>query len=401
MRNKNLSKRLPVLVASLLAGAVLVLAGEPVESKISIVHGPYLQNMGQDEVTIVWLSDKPSVGWIELAPDDGSNFYAKERPRYYDASSGVKNTSQVHTVTLKKLDPGTRYRYRAFVQEVIGHKGHRVIYGNYASTDVYKKAPLSFTTADYSADETSFAVLNDIHGKKEVLDKLVSSCDLDETDFFIFNGDMVSVFNEESHIFDGFMDTSVTLFASEIPMYYARGNHETRGAFATGFHKYFSQNEENLYFTFRQGPVFFVVLDTGEDKPDSDIEYSGITVYDEYRTEQAEWLQQVLDSDEYKNAPYKVVIAHIPPVPNADEGWWHGTLEVENKFMPLLREAEPDLMLSGHLHEYIHQQADDKTPFPVIVNSNDTVLKAVAGPRGIEVEVIDVSGKVIDKFTLK
>lgn len=51
---------------------------------------------------------------------------------------------------------------------------------------------------------------------------------------------MVSVFNEENHIFDGFMDTATKLFASEIPMYYTRGNHETRGAFATEFQRYFS-----------------------------------------------------------------------------------------------------------------------------------------------------------------
>ena len=81
---------------------------------------------------------------------------------------------------------------------------------------------------------------------------------------------MVSVFNEENHIFDGFMDTATKLFASEIPMYYTRGNHETRGAFATEFQRYFSPKEENIYYTFRQGPICFVVLDTGEDKPDSD-----------------------------------------------------------------------------------------------------------------------------------
>ena len=40
-----------------------------VESKIRLVHGPYLQNLRPDEVTIVWLSDKPSVGWVELGMD--------------------------------------------------------------------------------------------------------------------------------------------------------------------------------------------------------------------------------------------------------------------------------------------------------------------------------------------
>ena len=71
-------KRFQVLIAFLwlsvsLAGAV--------ESNIRLVHGPYLQNLGADEVTIVWLSDKPSVGWVELAPDDDTNFYAAGRPK--------------------------------------------------------------------------------------------------------------------------------------------------------------------------------------------------------------------------------------------------------------------------------------------------------------------------------
>ena len=289
-------KKFQVLV--MLLWLSVCLAGA-VESKIQLVHGPYLQNLGPDEVTIVWLSDKPSVGWVELAPDDDTDFYATERPKYYDARNGVKNTSTIHTVKIKGLKPGTNYRYRVFVQEVLSHIGHKVIYGNYASTDVYSKKPLVFKTSNPADNAVSFAMVNDIHGKNDVLTNLVSKCDLEKTDFFLFNGDMVSVFNEENHIFDGFMDTATKLFASEIPMYYTRGNHETRGAFATEFQRYFSPKEENIYYMFRQGPICFVILDTGEDKPDSDIEYAGITVYDEYRTEQAEWLRQVLDSKEY------------------------------------------------------------------------------------------------------
>lgn len=100
-------------------------------------------------------------------------------------------------------------------------------------------------------------------------------------------------------------------------------------------------------------------MDTGEDKPDSDIEYAGITVYDEYRTEQAEWLRRVLDSKEYKDAPFKIIVAHIPPI-----GGWHGNLEVEQKFMPLLRDAKPDVMLCGHLHRFIHQDATGSYTVP-------------------------------------
>lgn len=386
MKEKNL------LLLCVLLLSVSVYAQEG----IKLAHGPYLQNMGPDEVTVVWLSDKPSVGWVELAPDDGSNFYATERPRFFDAKNGVKNTSTIHTVKLKGLNPGTNYRYRVFAQEVLSHIGHKIVYGDYAATNVYSKKPLVFKTSDPANQTISFAMVNDIHGNNGLLENLVSKCDLKKTDFIIFNGDMVSVFNEENHIFNGFMDKATALFASEIPMYYTRGNHETRGAFATEFQRYFSPKEENIYYTFRQGPVCFVILDTGEDKPDSDIEYAGITVYDEYRSEQAEWLRQILNSKEYKEAPFKVIVAHIPPI-----GGWHGNLEVENKFMPLLRDAKPDLMLCGHLHRFVHQKATAETPFPIIVNSNTAVLKAVANSEELDVQVIDTEGKVLDRFSVK
>ena len=55
--------------------------------------------------------------------------------------------------------------------------------------------------------------------------------------------------------------------------------------------------------------------------------------------------------------------------------------------MPLLRDAKPDVMLCGHLHRFIHQDATDRTPFPIIVNSNTAILKAAA-----EVEKIKNTG---------
>ena len=77
----------------------------------------------------------------------------------------------------------------------------------------------------------------------------------------------------------------------------------------------------------RQGPVCFVVLDCGEDKPDSDVEYSGIVAFDQYRDKQKAWLEEALKNKEFINAPYKVAIVHMPPF-----GGWHGEEEVAQKF---------------------------------------------------------------------
>lgn len=375
--------------------SILVNLSAFAQEDIKITHAPYLQNLGENEVTIVWTVNKPSVGWVELAPDDGTHFYQTERPKVFNAKNGIKLTSTVHTVHLKGLQSGTRYRYRVYSQEVLSHQGWRVIYGNVAATDVYMKEPLVFKTSDHNKQTVNFAMVNDIHGKSDVLEKLVSHCDLKTTDLFLFNGDMVSIFNSEKEIFDGFMDKATQLFASELPMYYTRGNHETRGSFATAFQDYFSPGQDHIYYMFRQGPVCFVILDSGEDKPDTDLEYAGITVYDQYRTEQAEWLAKVLESKEYKEAPFKVVVSHIPPF-----GGWHGDQEVKEKFIPLLNNADVDIMLCGHLHQYIRNEAKDGVKFPIIVNSNKTVLKAEAQPNKLAIKILDLDGKEVDKLVI-
>lgn len=141
-------------------------------------------------------------------------------------------------------------------------------------------------------------MINDIHGRTDDIPKLLEVADYKKMDMIIFNGDMLTQLKDESGLFSGFMDVAIDLFAKEKPMYYARGNHETRGLFATSFQRYFSPKEPHLYYLVRQGPVCFIFLDTGEDKPDSDIEYSGITDYDRYRTEQAQWLAQAVQSDD-------------------------------------------------------------------------------------------------------
>lgn len=434
---------------------------------IKIIHGPYLQNVKDTEATIVWISDSVSVGWVEIAPDDGTHYYACERGKYFDSRYGIKTESRIHAVKIKGLKPGCSYRYRVYAKEVTEHKGNYVAYGKTAATDVYRKKALVFKTLDKTAESVSFAMVCDIHSDTARLRTLLSLADaadpllsvpvnhpaadasqscqvrkrpLNQTepqnrqqslspkeplnqifsmspkasqnqqqamnqrpspvyegqpDMVLFVGDMVSVFESEEQVFGGFMDEAVRLFASQTPMYYTRGNHETRGRGAYSFQDYFSPHEEHLYYMYRQGPVCFIALDCGEDKPDTDLEYYGITMYDSYRDEQAEWLKRVLQSEEFLSAPFRVVTCHMPPT-----GGWHGEREIEKKFIPLLEAAGVDIMLCGHLHKYQHRAAGEIADFPVVVNASDAVLKAKATSESLSVEVLDVTGKLVDSFQL-
>ena len=103
-------------------------------SQIQISHSPYLQALHDTGVTIVWTTDKDAIGWVELAPDDGSHFYKQERSKYFAASHGFKDVSTVHKVTVRGLSPGTTYRYRVYAQEVTSHVGTDVTYGDIATS---------------------------------------------------------------------------------------------------------------------------------------------------------------------------------------------------------------------------------------------------------------------------
>ena len=142
---------------------LLTVTTQVATAQIQILYGPYLQNVKENEATIVWEANKPSIGWVELAPNDGTHYYGEERPKYFDTTNGVKNTSLLHTVKVKGLTPGTTYRYRIYSQEVLSHEGINVIYGRVAASDVYRKKVLTFTTCDHSKKETSFAMINDIN----------------------------------------------------------------------------------------------------------------------------------------------------------------------------------------------------------------------------------------------
>jgi hypothetical protein len=207
---------------------------------------------------------------------------------------------------------------------------------------------------------------------------------------------MVNDLRNEDQLFGDFLDTAIRLFAKEKPMYYARGNHETRGNFASTFPQYFASPSGKMYYLLRRGPVCFVVLDCGEDKPDSDIEYSGIVAFDQYRDAERNWLQEALKSPEFTNAPFKVCVIHMPPF-----GGWHGEEEVATKFVPLLNEAKIDVMLCGHLHKYLNQKPANGVNFQVIVNSNNTVLKAEATSEQLTMKILNEKGEQVDLIQLK
>ncbi|MDR2139576.1 MAG: metallophosphoesterase family protein [Tannerella sp.] len=366
-----------------------------VAQHVKITHGPYLQAVRENEATIVWTTDVDAVSWVEFAPDGDESFYAVERPSCYQTKDGNRVIGKLHKVTIPGLEKGTEYRYRVFSKAVLRYEGQSdVLYGHVASTNVYRERPLRFRTLDTGRKEIAFTVVNDIHGRIDDLRALTRNVVGERKDLVLFNGDMVSDMEDETAFFAGFMDEAVKLFASEVPVFYARGNHETRGKFNVNFSSYFPTSTDKLYYAFRQGPVHFIVLDSGEDKPDSDIEYSGLSRFDAYRSEQREWLKKELRSESFRTAKYRLVIVHIPPV----DSDWHGTLEVREKFLPELNNAGITAMFCGHTHRYNGLEPGPLHDFPILINATNTALEVRADATGMTVERKDTDGKVLNRF---
>lgn len=376
-----------ILLALIIAlNALYVFANEEV---IKITGGPYIMCADSDPV-IVWTTNKPALSWVEISADTDEHFYAKKRPQYFNSPLGKKRIGTLHQITIPNLERGKKYQYRIFSKEVLKQKGIVTFYGQVASSAVYRVKPLSFVLPKKDTKSITFSVVNDIHADSKRLEKLLKFID-EKSEFLVLNGDMVSAMHNENQILDGFLSTSAKAAAEkEIPIFFARGNHETRGEFSEEFLNYFPTTTGKPYYAFTAGSVFFIFLDGGEDKPDNDIEYFDTADFDKYRADQAKWLKNILESPECKAAKARVVITHIPP----SWGSWHGSVHFREQFMDVLNNGKIDVIISAHLHQHKFYPANT-TGFnmPNIVNSNMELMNITIDENNIKIKFISTEGK--------
>jgi 3',5'-cyclic AMP phosphodiesterase CpdA len=148
-------------------------------------------------------------------------------------------------------------------------------------------------------------------------------------------------------------------FAGSVPFMLVRGNHEARGQYARDLKRHLTYPEDRYYFSFRSGPVYAIVLDTGEDKEDKNPVYGGLVDFDAYRREQASWLAQEVQKPAFKEAGFRVVMMHIPPS--------------KELFAPLFEANRIDLVLSGHIHMYgVHEPRPGVRGYPIVTGGGPT-----------------------------
>ncbi|MCI2122384.1 MAG: metallophosphoesterase [Bacteroidales bacterium] len=339
-----------------------------VAPEMQVTCGPWLSAVGEKEFTVCWITSTDAAGWVEIAPDD-ENFYARERKRYYQTFQGRCTIGKLHRIRITGLEKGTTYRYCIFSEQVLKNEGNRrIFYATPVESSVFRQNPYKVTTLDPDKANCKFAVFNDMHERDSIFRAQAKPVAGGGYDFVLFNGDMTSQIESVYDIETNYLRSACNLFAGNIPIFFARGNHENRGAASYEFLNLFPTSTGNTYYTFREGPAFFVVLDGGEDKPDSNIHYYGLSCYDSFREDEADWLKTIVSSKEYINAPVRIVIIHMPPNANG----WRGVREIERLFVPILNGTDVALMICGHTHRPEFHKAGTKPgncDFPIFVNT--------------------------------
>ena len=392
-------KKIHVLALMIVLWAGTVNAQKPQRAKI--VCGPYVQCMTETSFTVIWTTDVDAVAWVEVAPDDGTHFYNKERDKYYDArGNGVFPIGKIHKVVVDGLEPGSTYRYRVMNRGVIAYNGSgNVQYMHGSGTDVYKGEPHKITTFKEDYDTIRFDLYNDIHGKDSLFNRILSGA-RDNRDFVFLNGDMTSNISNEELIPKMYLGSAAKSLNGGLPLFASRGNHELRGRDAIKWLNYFQTTTGTPYYSFSIVDFFFVVLDACEDKPDSDIEYSGIVASKPYVERQGRWLKEVIASEECRNAKVRIAFCHVPP----ESKGWYGAAQMCNILVPPLNEAGFDAMFCGHIHRWRVAEPDgsiSNAGFPVICNPNMERMEVTATEDAIEISTFDTDGKNTHNHTLK
>lgn len=175
----------------------------------------------------------------------------------------------------------------------------------------------------------------------------------DAIDLLVLNGDIPNHSGTIENFYSVYR-IAAGITKGECPVVFARGNHDTRGIYAEEFSRYTPTHNDKTYYTFRLGSLWGMVLDCGEDKPDTNPEYGNTICFHPFRLQETKFIKDVIARKEKEYAApgvkNRLVICHIPftriyrPPFDIEQ-------ELYAQWAKLMREEiRPQLFLFGHQH---------------------------------------------------
>ncbi|MBZ9687498.1 metallophosphoesterase [Clostridium estertheticum] len=366
---------------------------------VKITSGPNVQIIDKNSIAILWTTDKNSTSYVEYGPDKD------HLKKAFMSNNGLIDANTKNHKVVIASPQLSSIIYRVLSTKINHSYQNNVNYGNTTLSSFKTYSDLS------SKDKLIFYTLSDIHENNNIYKNFLSKGDYD---FAVLNGDTINTLDSTSDIIGKILKPVSATTNGEKPFYFVRGNHEPRGGAARDLPNYLALPNNQYYYTFSFGPIFAVVLDSGEDKLDSDKEYSGLTDFENYRQLQTKWLQGIYESDEYKNAKYKIAFVHIPLNMSNNNNNNNNTTGVASlktyqmDWSNLLTKMKIDVVFSGHTHVPTVVEPDGKEiSFPTIIGGGPTenqdkyiAIRTEVTESGMKIFFVSFDGSFKEVYTI-
>jgi len=298
---------------------------------MTLVRQPYLMQLGDRSVVIVWASRESGSGAVKI---DGRTI-AAATTRFAATTTGLTTDYYQHEARVSGLDASTVYPYTVLVG------------GTAAASSSFRTAPAPGTGS------VRFIAFGDSGTGSTSQKSLAAQMAADTFDFALHVGDIV--YGQSSGIGDATFKTYHSwffdIYRSWLPsrgFFPITGNHDSRPSNNNGaaYLKLFVLPDEagasaypdhaERYYSFDYGPIHFIALDTETAFQDP-----------ARRQVQLQWAAADLSST---SQPWKIAYFHRPPYSSGAE---HGSeLPVRQAFGPLFEANGVQLVLTGHDHGF-------------------------------------------------
>ena len=295
---------------------------------------------------------------------------------YYDEWQGIlRSDTAVHRMILpmKVLDEAGEYILCA--RKIVARKPY------FTETSAAETESFRFFPIREDQEKINIYHIADAHSFVEPVVKAAAWFS-GHPDLLVMNGDIPN-HSGMTEYFDNIYRIAERVTGVEVPVIFARGNHDCRGTYAERMGEYIPLDGQNTYYTFRLGPIWGLVLDCGEDKMDDHEEYGHTVCFHSFRRKETEFLRRVGETclnEREDGVRYRLVVVHNP-FTRVLEPPFDIERNIYQEWAKILQEQiRPDMMLCGHLHETAVYEAGGEMdhlgqPCSVVIGAKPLCLK--------------------------